>query len=205
MEIGAHEIVHLPFQELAAPLLHPIAILTTETEEVALEQDALRLECLVIFFLHIEVTLGVSQDWGIALVFDALQQSTEIHRWGKDAGFHQQVFLCQGQEVACLEAALEKGIQHVLGCEMQLKGLGSTLKAILVILITECFEDPAEIFGLIRNIFHDVWGEPDFMDSACFIDAELLQALGGVLEAIIHAREDMAMVIDAIRETACAP
>ena len=147
----------------------------------------------------------MSQDWSIALVFDALQQSTEIHRWGKDAGFHQQVFLCQGQEIASLEAALEKGIQHVLGCEMQLKGLGSTLKAILVILITECFEDPAEFFGLIRYIFHDVRGEPNFMDSACFIDAELLQALGGVLEAIIHAREDMAMVIDAIRETACAP
>ena len=205
MEIGAHEIVHVPFQELSASLLHPLAILTAETVYVALKQDALRLECLVIFLFHIEVTLGMSQDWGITLIFDALQQSTEIHRWGKDAGFHQQVFLCQGQEIASLEAALEKGIQHVLGCEMQLKGLGSTLKAILVILITECFEDPAEFFGLIRNIFHDVRGEPNFMDSACFIDAELLQALGGVLEAIIHAREDMAMVIDAIRETACAP
>ena len=205
MEIGAHEIVHLPFQELAAPLLHPIAILASETEEVALEQDALRLESLVILFLHIEVSLGVSQDWGITLVPYALQQSTEIHRWGKDAGFHQQVFLCQGQEIACLEAALEKGIQHVLGCEMQLKGLSSTLKAILMILITECFEDPAEFFGLIRNIFYDVRGEPDFMDSACFVDAELLQALGGVLEAIIHAREDMTMVIDANRETACTP
>ena len=120
MEIGAHEIVHVPFQELSASLLHPLSILTTETEEVALEQDALRLECLVILFLHIEVTLGVSQNRGIALVPDALQQSTEIHRRGKDAGFHQQVFLCQWQEIACLEAALEKGIQHVLGCEMQL-------------------------------------------------------------------------------------
>ena len=123
MEIGAYEIVHVPFQELAASLLHPLAILAAKTEEVALEQDALRLECLVILLLHIEVTLGVSQDRGIALVPDALQQSTEIHRWGKDAGFHQQVFLSQGQEIACLEAALEKGIQHVLGCEMQLKGL----------------------------------------------------------------------------------
>jgi len=205
MEIGAHEIVHIPFQELAAPLLHPIAILAAETVQVALKQDALRLECLVIFFLHIEVTLGMSQDWGIALVPDVLQQSTEIHRWGKDAGFHQQVFLCQGQEIASLETALEKGIQHVLGCQMQLEGLGITQKAILEILLLEISEDPAEIFGLIRNILHDVRGEPDFTDSACFVDAKLLQALFRVLEAIIHAREYMAMVIDAIRETARAP
>ena len=147
----------------------------------------------------------MSQNRDIALVPDALQQSTEIHRWGKDAGFHQQVFLCQGQEIASLEAALEKGIQHVLGCEMQLKGLCSALKAILEILLPECFEDPAEFFRLIRNIFHDVRGEPDFTDSACFVDAKLLQALFRILEAIIHAREYMAMVIDAIRETACAP
>ena len=46
MEIGAHEIVHLPFQKLAAPLLHPIAILAAKTEEVALEQDALRLSLI---------------------------------------------------------------------------------------------------------------------------------------------------------------
>ena len=88
---------------------------------------------------------------------------------------------------------------------MQLKGLCSALKAILEILLPECFEDPAEFFRLIRNIFHDVRGEPDFTDSACFVDAKLLQALFRILEAIIHAREYMAMVIDAIRETACAP
>ena len=42
-------------------------------------------------------------------------------------------------------------------------------------------------------------------DSACFVDAKLLQALFRILEAIIHAREYMAMVINAIRETARAP
>ena len=80
-----------------------------------------------------------------------------------------------------------------------------SLGKIQKILLLEIFEDPAEFFGLIRNIFHDVRGEPDFMDSACFVDAKLFQALFRILEAIIHAREYMAMVIDAIRETACAP
>ena len=80
-----------------------------------------------------------------------------------------------------------------------------SLGKIQKILLLEIFEDPAEFFGLVRYIFHDVRGEPDFTDSACFVDAKLLQALGGILEAIIHAREDMAMVIDAIRETACDP
>ena len=80
-----------------------------------------------------------------------------------------------------------------------------SLGKIQKILLLEIFEDPAEIFGLIRNIFHDVRGEPNFTDSACFVDAKLLQALFRILEAIIHAREYMAMVIDAIRETACAP
>lgn len=80
-----------------------------------------------------------------------------------------------------------------------------SLGKIQKILLLEIFEDATEFFWFIRNIFHDVRGEPDFMDSACFVDAKLLQTLGGVLEAIIHAREDMAMVIDAIRETARAP
>ena len=80
-----------------------------------------------------------------------------------------------------------------------------SLGKIQKILLLEIFEDPAEFFGLVRYIFHDMRGEPNFMDSACFVDAKLLQALGGILKAIIHAREDMAMVIDAIRETACDP
>ena len=74
-----------------AALLHLIAILALDTEEVALELDALGLQRLVVALLHVEIALGMSKNGGVALVLDALQETSEIHRGTEDAGFYQQV------------------------------------------------------------------------------------------------------------------
>ena len=44
VEIGAYIIIHLPLQELTTTLLDPLAILSIQAEQVALELDALRLQ-----------------------------------------------------------------------------------------------------------------------------------------------------------------
>ena len=91
MEVAAYEVVHAPLQELLTTLLHLVAILALDAEEVALELDALGLQRLVVALLHVEIALGMSQDRGVALVLDALQESAEVHRGTEDAGFYQEV------------------------------------------------------------------------------------------------------------------
>ena len=80
-----------------------------------------------------------------------------------------------------------------------------SLGKILKILLLEIFEDTAEISGLVRHILHDMRGEPHFLHAALLIDSQLLQTLFRVLEAIIHAREDVAMKINATREKLSLP
>ena len=73
VEIGAYIIIHLPLQKLPTALLNSLSILTLQTEQVALELDALGLQCLIILFLHIQIALGMSQNRGIAFILDTLQ------------------------------------------------------------------------------------------------------------------------------------
>ena len=115
MEVGARVFVHALLLEPSGPLLHLVAILAFQGEEVELESDALRLECLVFAFLHIEIAFGVRQDGGISLVPDSLQESPEVHRSREDAGFHQQTvaLVAYGQQVVAAEALFEERIEHV--------------------------------------------------------------------------------------------
>lgn len=106
-----------------------------------------------------EGNLGISRIRGIALVPESSSSPQKCVGGAKMLVYHRPS-TARGRRLPALRRRSKKGIQHVLGCEMQLKGLCSALKAILEILLPGMLRRSGKS-RLIRNIFHDVRGEPD--------------------------------------------
>ena len=99
-----------------------------------------------------------------------------------------------GEEVAGFEAAVEEGVEHVLGGEVEADGA--------VICGFEFREAGAEGGGGVGDILHDVGGEPDFADADFFVVGEDFEGALHGADAVVDAGENVAVPVGGAFEEA---
>ena len=99
-----------------------------------------------------------------------------------------------GEEVAGFEAAVEEGVEHVLGGEVEADGA--------VISGFEFREAGAEGGGGVGDILHDVGGEPDFADADFLVVGEDFEGALHGADAVVDAGENVAVPVGGAFEEA---
>ncbi len=230
MEVGAGVVVQAVLEEAGGFAGGVVAVHADEGHEVELEEDAAGFQTGVVPLAHVDIALGVGQKGMEAVEADVIQGVVEGHGRAEVGGLDEEhVAVGAGDDVALDgvgggiedlvdhreefaggEAAVEEGVDHVLGGEVEADGggagfgcvIGPGLGAMGRVRRLEFREAGAELGGGVGDVLHDVGGQPDFADARFLVIIKDFEGGFQCADAVIDAGEDVAVPVRAAAEEA---